>query len=703
MKKLLAGLIAVLMLFTVVGCDLRSEAESSKVVLPGVKLLSGKDAKGLYDSSIKYLEALENFEMSVVETYNIKSGEKTEEYSNTTQYNKSGQTLSYLSDAKDGKKQIIYDGEMLYWEIGEKKEKSKMSYENFIEEFNTFLDEEMPVKDGMLLNLSDSNFENKRFISEGDLYTLTFAVTPEEYETLLGKTVEAPVDYKVYFDTAGRIVCFELSKEYYNEENALVKYHREVSVNNVGSVKSISAPEDTEGYVEIIDFEGEELLSGKTPKELYHSAIEYIKTLENFEITIESTQTSSYEGDTEEQSSTTVYTVADKTLANFYKSGEYEEHLIYDGETLYQQLNGIREKRKLSYDELISRVGNVVESGFLIELEDSNFEGKRFVEKDDLYVLKLVITPEEYQTLFGGTIESPAAYDVYFDEQGNFVYFERYLEYYYYGTVLIEDFVRATLDKVGTVEKISAPADAESYATRPTAEEIDLTPVESLDGFEDADKITDYVLMSFKIDNYVANTTPESTETTAETETNAETETTAEIETNAETETTAETEAYEGSILIRLYPDVAPATVANFQNLVGTATYNGLVVNAIIKDFAFQIGDPIVSDSNAESETENVVEPIFGEFASNGFSNNLSHKRGVVSMLRGEDPDSATYPFFICTADSVNLDGAYASFGSVVYGLDVIDVIAGLETDDNGVPTSTVTVTSARFVTPKAV
>ena len=161
----------------------------------------------------------------------------------------------------------------------------------------------------------------------------------------------------------------------------------------------------------------------------------------------------------------------------------------------------------------------------------------------------------------------------------------------------------------------------------------------------------------------------------------------------SETETV---DNYEGKILIRLYPDVAPLTVSNFKNLVGGSFYKGLTIHRVIKDFVIQGGDP-EGDGTGGSGDE-----IFGEFTANGFTNNLLHKRGVVSMARADDPDSASSQFFICHQDATNLDEKYAAFGYVVYGMDVVDVIAGLETDDSDAPKLKVTIENATFVKKKA-
>ena len=119
-------------------------------------------------------------------------------------------------------------------------------------------------------------------------------------------------------------------------------------------------------------------------------------------------------------------------------------------------------------------------------------------------------------------------------------------------------------------------------------------------------------------------------------------------------------------------------------------------MHRIIKDFVVQGGDPKGDGTGGSDNT------IFGEFSSNGFTNNLLHKRGVVSMARSDDKDSASSQIFICHADASNLDGNYASFGFVVYGLDTVDIIAGLEVDENDAPKQKVIIEKASFMKAKS-
>jgi peptidyl-prolyl cis-trans isomerase B (cyclophilin B) len=148
-----------------------------------------------------------------------------------------------------------------------------------------------------------------------------------------------------------------------------------------------------------------------------------------------------------------------------------------------------------------------------------------------------------------------------------------------------------------------------------------------------------------------------------------------------------------GIIVIELYPDIAPITVANFQKLVASGFYDGLIFHRVIKDFMIQCGDPTGTGTGGSDET------ITGEFAANGIQNNLSHERGVVSMGRlPTGNDTASSHFFICQGDCTRLDGSYAAFGRVIEGMDVVDAIALVATDENDKPLTDQVVKSITFV-----
>ncbi|MCI5701240.1 MAG: peptidylprolyl isomerase [Erysipelotrichaceae bacterium] len=135
-----------------------------------------------------------------------------------------------------------------------------------------------------------------------------------------------------------------------------------------------------------------------------------------------------------------------------------------------------------------------------------------------------------------------------------------------------------------------------------------------------------------------------------------------------------------GNIKLELDADNSPITVTNFINLVNKKFYDGLTFHRIIKGFMIQGGDPNHNGTGGSDKT------IKGEFSENGITNDISHKRGVISMARSNDMNSASSQFFIVHEDSTFLDGKYAAFGKVLEGMDVVDKIAETvkTTDDNG-------------------
>ena len=126
---------------------------------------------------------------------------------------------------------------------------------------------------------------------------------------------------------------------------------------------------------------------------------------------------------------------------------------------------------------------------------------------------------------------------------------------------------------------------------------------------------------------------------------------------------------------LELYPDIAPNTAANFIELANSGFYDGLIFHRVIPGFMIQGGDPTGTGMGGPGYA------IRGEFASNGFDNPLSHARGVISMARAQDPDSAGSQFFIMHADGDFLDGEYAAFGKVIEGIEAVDHVAEVETD----------------------
>ena len=147
-----------------------------------------------------------------------------------------------------------------------------------------------------------------------------------------------------------------------------------------------------------------------------------------------------------------------------------------------------------------------------------------------------------------------------------------------------------------------------------------------------------------------------------------------------------------GDVVIRLHPKYARATVENFQKLVEQDFYDGLVFHRIIQNFMIQGG------GYDESGELHKADAIKGEFDANGIQNPLKHVRGVVSMARTQEVDSASSQFFICDVDNPHLDGQYAAFGVVVAGMEVVDAIAAVETQAGDAPVSPVVIESVTFV-----
>ncbi len=131
---------------------------------------------------------------------------------------------------------------------------------------------------------------------------------------------------------------------------------------------------------------------------------------------------------------------------------------------------------------------------------------------------------------------------------------------------------------------------------------------------------------------------------------------------------------------VELYPDIAPNTVNNFVSLARKGFYDGLTFHRVIPGFMIQGGDPDGAGTGGPGYT------IRGEFKANNFDNKLRHTRGILSMARTADPNSAGSQFFIMVADSPHLDGSYAAFGRVTSGLEELDRIVSVDRDANDKP-----------------
>ncbi len=147
-----------------------------------------------------------------------------------------------------------------------------------------------------------------------------------------------------------------------------------------------------------------------------------------------------------------------------------------------------------------------------------------------------------------------------------------------------------------------------------------------------------------------------------------------------------------GVIRLELDAAAAPITVENFEKLVRQGFYDGLTFHRIIPGFMIQGGDPEGTGMGGPGYS------IQGEFSANGVNNPIHHTRGVISMARSNDPNSAGSQFFIMHEDAPHLDGSYAAFGRVVEGLDVVDQIAAAATDWNDKPKTPVVMKTVRVV-----
>ena len=151
-------------------------------------------------------------------------------------------------------------------------------------------------------------------------------------------------------------------------------------------------------------------------------------------------------------------------------------------------------------------------------------------------------------------------------------------------------------------------------------------------------------------------------------------------------------ETTRGTIKAELYPEIAPNTVNNFISLIQKGFYDGTIFHRVIPGFMIQGGDPEGTGMGGPGYG------IKGEFAMNGFKNDLKHTTGVLSMARSQRPNSAGSQFFIMVNDAPHLDGQYAAFGKVVAGMDVVDKIAAVATDWNDKPKTPVRMKTVELI-----
>ena len=168
----------------------------------------------------------------------------------------------------------------------------------------------------------------------------------------------------------------------------------------------------------------------------------------------------------------------------------------------------------------------------------------------------------------------------------------------------------------------------------------------------------------------------------------------------AEQSAASEVELNDKQFVITLYPEYAPLSCENFENLVKEGFYDGIIFHRVIEGFMAQGGDPTGTGMGGSEKN------IKGEFKSNGVDNTLSHTRGIVSMARANDPNSASSQFFICYDDCSSwLDGDYAAFGEVTEGMEVVDSFLKVEREMSGngelsVPKTPITMDKVEMYTP---
>lgn len=407
-----------------------------------------------------------------------------------------------------------------------------------------------------------------------------------------------------------------------------------------------NSPEPTETPNEPQSEDGiGEKLAGKTPEETYKAIAGSISKMTSYDISISATTDVVIEDET----------ISSETKSEFRKNGDHlyckylnssskEEELWYVDGYMYYCGSDNQERAQMSEEDFISNYFVDI-SNNLMPLSSSDFEDKNFVTDGEIYLLRFEFTPEEFANIVGESISGNAKYTVCFDSKGIIMSVELKFNKETSGGYSISETRLFEVKNVGAAEEISLPEDADEYRVAPALKDIDRGEIYSLNNVEVSESATDHIMIDV---------------------------------------------AEYGKIVIRLYPDVAPTTVAKIKELVAAGAYDGTDFHRVIADFVVQGGDTGTSEG---------AQGIFGEFNINGFTNRLSHLRGVVSMARANDYNSGYDQFFIVHKDSVGLDGSYAAFGYVIYGMDVVDAIAAVETDDSGMPNEEVIMTSVSFVT----
>ena len=389
-----------------------------------------------------------------------------------------------------------------------------------------------------------------------------------------------------------------------------------------------------------------ETIAGKTPKELYTAALAKINAMTNFKLNIIDKTVTSYLG----ESYVDTYNNEYKTDGNavYYTTQDYKVWFV--GETLYTENSISKEKVSVSATEFNTNLA-IKKANLLFPITDYNFVNNNFVKNGDLYAFNFSITEEEYLQYTGIETNDSVDCSAVFNAQGEIVSFSCSSYYTAQSGIVVTMTTTYEFVAFDGVESFGAPADSEQFRTPVKTADIDMSLLDSEATVTESAEKTDYVKITVKD---------------------------------------------HGDIIVRLYPDVAPKTVENFKNLVANGFYNNLIFHRVIKEFVVQGGDPD-GDGTGGSDTT-----IVGEFASNGFTNNLQHKKGVLSMARlSNNMNSATSQFFIVHGEDayMSLDSNYASFGYVVRGIEIVDAIANVETNASDKPVTDVVIESITFVT----
>ena len=398
--------------------------------------------------------------------------------------------------------------------------------------------------------------------------------------------------------------------------------------------------------------EGDELdtLAGKTPEQMYNATISALKAMTEYNIVLKNISRVNFSDEpiVSEDSEEYLLSGGNAYIKYVSASGDAEE-IWFVEDMIYSVTDEAKQKSKIDAKSFYSRYLFDI-STTIFPLSADYFENVKFVKQESGYKLDFSITEEDYVKYYeAANLAKSPSYEICFDSKGNITSAKLAAVYAASNSVTIDFDYIIEFKEIGTASAVIAPTGTDSYRLAPSLDELDMSTIENLDSVTLSEEVTDYVMID--VNGY-------------------------------------------GKIVIRLFSDVAPKTVANFKKLVAQGFYDGLIFHRVIKDFMIQGGD---SDGDGLSNIGDTK--IEGEFNSNGFFNNLSHLRGVISMARtSTDNNSASTQFFIMHKD-YDIDGEYASFGYVIYGMDVVDLIASVSVDEEtDRPNTDVLINSIRFV-----